>query len=109
MASNSIGGNIPDWLHSTYSAVRANETNKALAPITLDHLIQEKIDAIQGGESRSLIAYDGKATGNVRISKLDALDLIEVSIDAIVDAVKKAGEDPEKLRDLGFDVSGNLT
>jgi hypothetical protein len=108
MPSNSIAGNIPDWLHSAYTAVRANETNKALAPITLDHLIQEKIDSIEGGTTRALISYTGKTTSQSRISKLDALDFIDATIDGVVAAVRKAGNDPTKLRDLGFDVGESI-
>jgi hypothetical protein len=99
-----VAGNIPDWLHSAYTAIRAAETNKSLSPMTLDHLLQEKIDSIQGGDTRSMIDYTGKALSVGKQSKLDILDSIDVTIDAIVAAIQQAGSDPTKLRALGFSV-----
>lgn len=90
-------------LHSAYSAVRASESNKALTPITLDHLLQEHIDSIKGGSLRLLLSSAGTPLNQARVSKLDALDVIKKAVDDVVAAVEAAGDDPQKLAKLGFD------
>jgi hypothetical protein len=77
-----------ELLHSAYSYVRGVETNKAIAAMTLDHLLQESIDAIKGGESRTLLGADGKPAtpSSKRPSRLAVLDSIEKGIDALVKA-----------------------
>lgn len=104
-----MAASLQELLHSAYSAVRADETNKSLSPITIDHLIQERIDAIQGGDSRLLLSSDGTSLNSNRISKLAVLDNIDAAVDAIVSAVKAAGDDPAKLRKLGLSVAGERT
>lgn len=93
---------LQDILHSAYSAIRGAETNKALAPLTLDHLLQELIDSIQGGASRNLLSASGSSTNTSRVSKLDALDTIEKSINDVVAQVENAGNDEAKLQKLGL-------
>ncbi len=75
-------------LHSAYSYVRSVETNRAIAQLTLDHLLQERIDAIKGGDSRTLLGADGKPSASLtkRVSRLAVLDSIEAGINALVTA-----------------------
>lgn len=94
---------IQEILHAAYSFVRSTELNKSISSITLDHLIQDHIEAIQGGESRGLLDATGKRT-NLRPTKLDRLDRLEQDIDSVVKAVEEAGDDPQKLTALGLRV-----
>ncbi len=92
---------IEEVLHSAYSFIRGVEANKSVASLTLDHLIQQQIDAIKGGGSRVLLDAAGQRSMSRR-SKLDLLNGIETDIDRIVKAVEDAGEDEEKLYQLGL-------
>lgn len=88
-------------LHSAYTLVRSVESNRSIAAITLDHLIQESIDSIKKGEKRDIIDAKGESVGN-RISKIDALEQLEESLNKVVEAVEQAGDDEEKLSALGI-------
>lgn len=102
-----MAGDVQDRLHAAYSAIRGREQNRALAPVTLDHLLKEHIESIQGGDSRTLLAASGtRDKGNNRISKIDALDALKSDVEAVVRAIEKAGSDTTKLRLLGLDGSG---
>jgi hypothetical protein len=92
---------IQELLQAGYSFVRGVETNRAISALTLDHLIQQQIDAIQGGDSRTLLNASGNSI-DVRMSKLSMLDAIEKGIDNVVQAVGDAGDDPTKLEALGL-------
>jgi hypothetical protein len=92
---------IQELLQASYSFVRGVEANRATAALTLDHLIQQQIDAIQGGASRALLGASGN-TIDVRMSKLSMLDTISQGIDRVVQAVSDAGSDPTKLEALGL-------
>lgn len=93
---------IEELLGAAYSYIRGVEANKAISALTLDHLIQQQIDAIKGGDSRALLDSTGSSVGT-RASKLDVLTSIQKSIDQLVQAVSAAGNDPTKLSDLGLD------
>jgi hypothetical protein len=88
-------------LHSAYTFVRSVEVNKASAALTLDHLIQEQIDSIKQSSTRAILDSAGKDIGK-RTSKLDDLDTLQQDVEAVVKAVKKAGKDASKLRELGI-------
>lgn len=81
MASRSV----QERLHTAFSFVRGQETNRSISSLTLDHLLQERIDAIEGGESRNLLDAAG-ATTSKRPSKLAQLDDMEKAIDDVVKA-----------------------
>lgn len=91
---------LREVLHSGYSFVRGVEANKAAASITLDHLIQSQIDDLKSGETTAIIDAQGKTVGG-RPSKFDQLDSLKKDIDAVVQAVKDAGSDSDKLASLG--------
>jgi len=55
-----------ELIQNAYSAVRASEMSRAIAKLTLDHFLQERIDSIQ--------------------KKLVNLDSIQSDIDAVVKA-----------------------
>lgn len=82
-------------LHAAYSYVRGVETNKAIAVVSLDHLLNDAIEAIEGGTGRDLLGADGKASSrtSTRPSRLSVLDAIEKNIDALVKA--KSSESPK--------------
>lgn len=103
-----MAGNIEEMLHSAYAAIRGMEQNRSMAPITLDHLLKEHIDAIRGGTNRSIVlASTGtRDKKSMKVPKLAALDAIQRSIDQVVNAVSAAGSDKAKLRDLGLDDAG---
>lgn len=78
---------VQELLHSAYSAVRASETTKSIAALTLDHLIEEQIASIRGGTPLNILDSAGKPV-SVRVSKLAALTTIELDIDAVVKAAQ---------------------
>jgi len=100
-----MSGSIQDLLSAAYAAIRGSEQNKALAPITLDHLLKIHIDDIQG---TTKVSFSAAATplGYNKISKLDALKYIQAQIDTAAKAIQDAGSDKEKLNNLGLDDVG---
>jgi len=96
-----MASSIQDLVHTAYSFVRGQEANRSIAALTLDHLIQQQIDGIKGGDTRALLGAAGDVVG-MRPSKLSILDSIEKSIDQVVQAVESAGDDPSKLDALGL-------
>jgi hypothetical protein len=97
MSTNSIR----QILHSAYSFIRSVESNKAIASLTLDHLIQEQIDSLKKGETRSIVDGKGESVGN-RVSRWDRLDALEKDIENAVKAIKDAGGDVDKLKAIGI-------
>jgi hypothetical protein len=87
-------------LQSAYTFIRSVEVNKATAALTLDHLIQEQIDSYKQSATRPIIDAQGQSVGN-RTSRLDDLDTLQQQVDAVVQSVKQAGSDAQKLRELG--------
>ena len=88
MASRSV----QERLHTAYAFVRGQESNKAISSLTLDHLLQERIEAIEGGASRALLDSAG-ATSSKRPSKLAQLDDMEKAIDEVVKAFDSSTEE----------------
>lgn len=95
--------NFRDILHSGYTLIRSMETTKAISSLTLDHLIQAQIDALVQDSTRASILVDdhGKSLGD-RISRWDEIDAIEQLFTQAVQALKSAGDDSEKLKELGI-------
>jgi hypothetical protein len=102
-----MASDIRASLHSVYALIRGVESNKSIAAITLDHLIEEQIQSIEGGSSRYLLNAAGDITNDLRPSKLDELTRIQESIDQLVAAIEKAGDDPEILATLGLVSNSN--
>ena len=96
--------NFREILHSGYTFIRSIETSKAISALTLDHLIQGHIDSLKQDSTRSsqLVSDDGKSLGN-RISRWDQVDEIEKLFTKAVEALKAAGDNREKLSQLGID------
>ena len=88
-------------LHSAYAFIRSVEVNKATASLTLDHLLQEQISKLKKGDTRSILDSKGESLGN-RIAYLDTLDALSEELKNVVQAVKDAVSDPEKLKALGI-------
>ena len=91
---------IENLVQAAYSFIRGVESNRSVSSLTLDHLLQQHIDAIRGGDTRVLL--DARGTGHARSSKLAQLDSIQAGIDQVVQAVKDAGTDSTKLQELGL-------
>lgn len=89
-------------LHSGFSFIRGVEVNRSTAALTLDHMLEEQIRAISRGETREMVDGRGETYGN-RPSKLDQLDALEKEIKAAAQAVRDAGNDPDKLSALGLE------
>jgi UDP-N-acetylmuramate-alanine ligase len=92
---------IPKILHSAYTFVRSAETTKAISAVTIDHLIQTQIQSLKAGEKRTEVDQQG-STLVVRISRWDRLDVLVKDMDAVVKAVKEAGNDEDQLSALGL-------
>lgn len=88
-------------LHSVYSFVRSVEVNRAIANLTLDHLIQAQMERIKGGATRNILDSKGESLGS-KIPQIEVLTVLEQDINAAVAAVDKAGNDPQKLEELGI-------
>jgi len=102
--------NFRQILHSGYTLIRSIETNKAVSALTLDHLLQNHIDALKKGTIRASATVDdnGNALPDGRgnsISRWDQIDEIEKLFTQAVNALKKAGSNTEKLAQLGIDAS----
>lgn len=95
--------NFRQILHSGYTFIRSIETNKAISALTLDHLIQGHIDSLKQDSTRAslLVSDDGKSLGD-RISRWDQIDEIEKLFTKAVEALKAAGDNTEKLSQLGI-------
>lgn len=74
-------------VHSAYSIVRGAEANKAISSLTLDHLLQEHIENIEGGNSRKVNDYKGKDLG-LRSSKLEELQKVKKDLTQAIKALK---------------------
>jgi hypothetical protein len=90
-----------ELIHSAYAYVRGVEKNKALAALTLDHLLNEHIIAIEGGDPDYVMSIQGEASA-MRLPKLKRIELVQKSIDDLVTAVEAAGDDAAKLVALGL-------
>lgn len=88
-------------LHSAYSFIRSVESNKAISSLTLDHVLQEHITSLKKGEMRGILDGSGKSLGS-RSSRFDQIEELERDLDKLVRAVKGAGDDRQKLADLGL-------
>lgn len=88
-------------LQSAYALIRSNEVNKAFSSITLDHLIQEQITTLKKGETTPMLDSRGESVGN-RVSYWDSLDALETDLENVVKAIEDAGDDQQKLADLGI-------
>lgn len=96
--------NFRQILHSGYTLIRSIETNKAIASLTLDHLIQGHIDSMKASSTRAfqIVSDEGKSLGN-RISRWDRVDEIEKLFTEAVKALEDAGDNAEKLSALGIE------
>lgn len=99
--ANNPDHNLRRILHSAYSYVRSVESNKAVAAITLDHLIQEQITSLKQGETQAISSPKGEDLGT-RPSRWDQLDNLKTQINSVVEAIREAGDDPVKLKKLGI-------
>jgi len=90
-------------LAAGFSFIRGVEVNRSTAALTIDHLINEQIRSISHGATREMLDGKGAKYGG-RVSKLDAIEVIEENIKAAAKAVRDAGDDVDKLAELGIDV-----
>ena len=95
-------------LHSAYTFIRSVEVNKATAALTLDHMIQDQINRLQSQTNRAILGSKGENLGD-RISYIDTLDALQKQMQDIVTAIQNAGNDPDKLTQLGLDPDDQTT
>ncbi len=62
--------NVQEMLASAYATLRSDAVTKSISALTLDHLIQERIDSIRG-------------------KKLSDLDAMKKDVDDVVSAAQK--------------------
>lgn len=93
---------IRQILSSAYSYVRSQETNQSTSAITLDHLIQSRIDSIKKGAVTQITNSQGDSIGD-KPSRYDVLANIQSSMDLLAKALENAGNDPDKLAVLGLE------
>lgn len=98
---SSGGRDVRRALHSAYTFVRSVETNKAVASLTLDHMIQEQISRLKKGESREIVSASGEDLGS-RTSRYDQLTELQDSVVKAVKSISDAEGDSKKLEDLGI-------
>lgn len=87
-------------LGAAYAYVRGAEMNKASAPLTFDHLIQQQKKALKSDNSGTVVSGEGETVR--RPSRWDMLDRLEKDIDSVVKQVNDAGDDPAKLSAIGL-------
>jgi hypothetical protein len=92
---------IRSVLADAFTFVRSVESNKALAALTLDHLIQDYIDSIKQGSTTAIIDGQGNSVGS-RISRFDQLSNLLTDMQNAVQSIQQAGDDPAKLQALGL-------
>jgi hypothetical protein len=102
--------NFRQILHSGYTLIRSIESNKAISSLTMDHLIQGHIDALKPDATRasSLVDDSGQSLGN-RTSRWDQIDEVEKLFTKAVEALQAAGDNVEKLEQLGITQSEEET
>lgn len=95
--------NLRNTLHSAFSFIRSVESNRATAALTLDHLIKQQIELIEGGSERNIVVQDSQGTTQMKkVSKLDRLESLKKDLETVVQQVKDAGDDVETLTRLGI-------
>lgn len=85
-------------LHSAIAYVRSQEETKAVSSITLDHVIDIQIRRLQSSSD----TQTDRQGFSARKSRFDRLDDLEKQLDAVSQALENAGNDPEKLAQLGL-------
>jgi hypothetical protein len=80
------------------------ESNKSIAAITLDALIQQHINDLKSGATTAILDAQGQNLGT-RASQYDQLTALQNDIDTVVQAVQNAGNDPSTLSDEGIQQS----
>ena len=99
-----MSSSAEERLYSAYSFIIGVERNKALAALTLDHLLNEHIIAIEGEDPEFIMSVTGQ-TSEYKVSKLQRLETLKDDIDSLVSAVEEAGDDYVALAKIGLDVS----
>lgn len=94
-------------LHSAYSFVRSVETNNSISALTLDHLLKEHIQALgsdpEKRKTEKRVMSDATGTGfDSRPSRWDQINEMEKQFNNVIEVIKKAGDDPAKLKALGI-------
>lgn len=98
MAKDDKGQTVPDReevlriIHSAYSFVRGIESRTALAPLSLDHVIQEHLDRIQGSSSlQSQVAIRSATSSRPkRLTKQEALLSLQSELSMAVKAISSS-------------------
>ena len=100
-----MSGSVQDMLASVYADIQGAEKNQSLAPITLDHMLQESIDGIIGGGLTSATAASTPLGAN-KVPKIVALQNTLAQAKSLVAQVKSVGGDKSALQKLGLNNVG---
>ena len=93
-------------LYSAYAFVRSMESNAAVAGLTLDHLINQQILALNQNSTTPILDSKGTSMGD-RVSRYDQLTKLGTDIQNVVNQIKAAGNDRAKLAAIGiFELDG---
>ncbi len=84
-----------------FTFVRSIESNRAIASLTFDHLIQGYIDSIKTGVTTTIIDGQGQGVGQ-KASRYDQLSTLLSTMQNAVQSIQQAGNDPAKLSALGL-------
>lgn len=96
-----MAASAEELIYGAIASVRGAEKNRAMAALTLDHLLYEQIQRIEGGDPNFITSVESRPVSQ-RTPKLEQLDAIKRSIDDLVSAVEQAGDDPAALHALGL-------
>lgn len=99
------GHDLRRTLHSAVVFVRSYEANRAVGAVTLGHLVAEQIKLLRPKSRRSIVDAIGASVGN-RLSRWDRLDKLLIATKGAVAAVREAGDDADKLTQLGVYEAG---
>lgn len=114
-----MSGDLRRTIHSAYTFIRSMETNKAIASLTMDHMVQGQIARLKKGSKRTYLDGAGNEVASVtsegnddgvigRSSRYDQLVELQASVESAVQQIIDAGNDVEKLENLGIRLPESL-
>lgn len=102
-------GEITRIISSANASLRGYEANNAMSTYLLDNAIQEQIDSLKREESSTRDPesvdpkYSTSRSKSSKPTKYDRLVTVQTDLQSVIDAIKNAGNDQEKLAKLGIE------